>query len=414
MKQLGKKSLSGALWLGTLKVVIKLFSFAKIVVAARILSPAEIGLFGIVMLPYGLAEVATESGINQALIQTKKDETKYLGSAWLAFGLRGLLIAAGLWLVAPIVGQFYQQPELVDLIRWVAITPLIKGLMNPAVVLFRKNLEFKKEFAFQSFASVVESLATIGFLLLFRSVTALPLGVVAGGLAAWIASFAYGERFKSQVSFRQLKELYAYGKWVTLGTLLSYLTDQGDDLLVSKALGAGPLGLYQTAYKISNLPTTQGAGLIYQVIFPIFAKIQTETQRLKRGLVKAVGITAGLSLLFAAAVYLLAPWAIGLFLGEAWLKMLPALRVLLLFGITRPLISVSSALFDAVGRPQVATQMNLIKLLILAALLWPLTSSWGIVGTAWAVVTAQLLVYPWYWYQLHLYFTKASKIPSVV
>lgn len=413
MKYLAQKSLSGAFWLGLLKAVIKLFSFLKIVVAARILSPAEIGLFGIVMLPYGLAEVATESGINQALIQTKKDEKKYLGSAWLAFGLRGLFIAGLLWLAAPLISRFYQQ-DLTGMIRLVALTPLIKGLMNPAVVLFRKNLEFKKEFAFQSLASVAESLATIGFLLSFRSLMALPLGVVSGGAAALASSFVFTRIYRSKISWQQLKSLYAYGKWVTLGTLLSYLTDQGDDLLVSKALGAGPLGLYQTAYKISNLPTTQGAGLIYQVIFPIFAKIQTETERLKRGLLKAIGITAVLSLLFAGGVYWLAPWAVGLFLGEAWLAMLPALNVLLLFGITRPLISVSSALFDAVGRPQVATKMNLIKLIILAVLLWPLTRSWGIVGTAWAVVIAQLGVYPWYWYQLARYFNKAANTPSAV
>src|SRR3989338_10314069 len=116
MKHLGRIGLSGAFWLGLLKAVIKLFSFFKIVVAARILSPAEIGQFGIVMLPYGLAEVATESGINQALIQTKKDETKYLGSAWLAFGLRGLLIAVLLWLSAPGISRFYQQ-DLTGMIR---------------------------------------------------------------------------------------------------------------------------------------------------------------------------------------------------------------------------------------------------------------------------------------------------------
>ena len=413
MKHLGRIGLSGAFWLGLLKAVIKLFSFFKIVVAARILSPAEIGQFGIVMLPYGLAEVATESGINQALIQTKKDETKYLGSAWLAFGLRGLLIAVLLWLSAPGISRFYQQ-DLTGMIRLVAFTPLLKGLMNPAVVLFRKYLEFKKEFAFQALASVTESLATIGFLFYFKSLIALPLGVVSGGAAALILSFGFSRLYLAKVSWQQLQSLYAYGKWVTLGTLLAYLTDQGDDILVSKALGAGPLGLYQTAYKISNLPTTQGAGLVYQVIFPIFARIQTETERLRRGLLKAVSITAILSLIFAAGVYLLAPGAVKLFLGEAWLPMLPALKVLLLFGITRPLISVSSALFDAVGQPRVATQMNLIKLIILASCLWPLTQKLGIVGTAWAVVIAQVAVYPWYWYQLARYFNSRLNTGSVI
>ena len=99
---------------------------------------------------------------------------------------------------------------------------------------------------------------------------------------------------------------------MTVGTFLSFLTDQGDDFLVSKALGAQPLGLYQTAYKISNLPTTEGAGLIYQIIFPIFATIQTDIVRLKRGLIKALAVTFTLSGLFAAGVYLTAPFLVKL------------------------------------------------------------------------------------------------------
>ena len=78
MKHLMQKSFEGAFWLGLLKVVIKIFSLLKIVVAIRILTPQEIGAFGMIMLPYGLAEVATESGINQALVQTTKDTKRYL------------------------------------------------------------------------------------------------------------------------------------------------------------------------------------------------------------------------------------------------------------------------------------------------------------------------------------------------
>lgn len=399
MKYLTRKSFEGALWYGGLRLVIKIFSLIKLVVAARILTPNEIGLFGMIMLPYGLAEVMTESGINQALIQTKKDARQYLGSAWLAFIARGVLISSALWLAAPWVGRFFNADLTLGL-RLVALTPLIKGFVNPAVVLFRKQMQYPREFYFQAGASVFESAATIVLLVLLKSFTALPLGVVAGGAAALVLSFVLAGWQRSAVSLMKIKELYAYGKWVTLGTLISYVNDQGDDTLVGRSLGAGPLGFYQTAYKISSLPTTQGAGLVYQVIFPIFSSIQSETVRLKRGLIKALLLTAALSLAFALVVYLAAPWGVRLFLGEAWLGLIPALKVLLLYGLVRPLISVSSALFDATGKPQIATYMNLIKLAVLAALIWPLTSRWGIVGTAWAVVAAQALTLPWYAYRV--------------
>ncbi|MDZ4228975.1 MAG: oligosaccharide flippase family protein, partial [Patescibacteria group bacterium] len=213
-------------------------------------------------------------------------------------------------------------------------------------------------------------------------------------------SFLLTQVYRAKVSFAKLKELYAYGKWVTVGTFLSYVNDQGDDILVGKVLGAGSLGFYQTAYKISNLPTTQGAGLVYQIIFPLFSRIQTDMVRLKRGLIKSLLLTFSLSFAFAMAVWLTAPLAIRLLFGEKWLMMVPALNVLLLFGIMRPLVSVSSALFDAVGRPKVAMMMNLIKLAVLIVLIWPLTQKLAIVGTAWAVVLAQAMVYPYLIYKL--------------
>ncbi len=366
---------------------------------ARILSPTDLGWFGIVLLPYGLVEVMTESGINQALIQTKKEPKDYLSSAWLAFIFRGILIGGLLYLSAPLVSRFYGQ-DLNLLIRLISLTPVLKGLMNPAVVLFRRNLEFKKEFYFQALASVVESVATIFLVLSFKSLLALPLGVVSGGLAALIFSFIFAPVQLIKLSLNKIRELYHYGKWVTIGTFISYLNDQGDDFLVSKLLGAYPLGLYQTAYKISNLPTTQGAGLIYQVIFPIFSSIQSDKVRLRRGLLKSLLVTFGLSLVFAVSVYLTAPFFVKLFFGEVWLKMIPALNVLLIFGLTRPLISVGAAVFDARGEPRIPAEICLVKLLVMAALLYPLTKAYGIVGTAWSVGVAQISVYPLFIYKL--------------
>ena len=392
---LTQTSIQGAFWLGLLKVVIKAFSFVKLIVIARILTPFDLGLFGIIMLPYGLVEVATESGINQALVQSRKDHKLYLSSAWLAFIFRGVLLFSVLYLSAPFISRYYQQ-DLTLMIRLVALTPIFKGLANPGVIMFKKYFQYKQEFFYQAVISLSESIGTIVFCLWLKSVIALPLGVVIGGLTTLIISFLVTQFDWVKPQIKKIIELYRYGRWVTLGTFISYVNDQGDDFLVSKMLGANALGFYQTAYKISNLPTTQGAGLIYQVIFPLFSSIQRETVRLKRGLIKALLITFALSFGFSAVVYLLAPFLVNLFFGPAWLPLIPALNVLLLFGLTRPLISVSAAVFDAVGRPKTIAGLNLIRLLIMVVLLFPLTKTYGIVGTAWAVVIAQICVYPWF------------------
>jgi len=396
---LTRTSFKGAFWLGSLRLGIKVFSLLKLIIVARILSPEDFGLFGMVTIPYGLLEVATEPGINQALIQTRKNPKKYFSSAQIAFFLRGLGLFLILFLLAPLISKFYQR-DLTQAVRIIALAPLARGFINPAVILFRKNLQFSKEFSFQLTASVVESLATILYALKLKSMLALPLGVVTGAVTATILSYLMAQLSLSVVKWKKVAELYRYGRWVTLGSFLSYLNDQSDDFVVSKALGAQSLGYYQTAYKISNLPTTQGAGLIYQVVFPIFTSIQKNLQRLKRGILKSLTVTFILSISFGVLLYFLAPFFTRLILGEQWLPMIPALNVLILFGMARPLISVGVAYFDAIGQPQVAAKVNLIKFITLIILVIPLTRNLGIIGTAWSVVIAQFSVYPWFSYQL--------------
>ena len=396
---LTKKSLTGAFWLGGLRIGIKLFSIIKLIIVARILTPHDFGLFGMITIPYGLLEVATEPGMNQAMIQSKKKIKKYFSSAQAIFFIRGLAIFLVLFLLAPIISRFYNQ-DLTQAIRIIALAPLARGFINPAVILFRKTLNFKKQFSFQLLSSVIESLATIYFALRFKSMLALPLGVVSGALAATVLSYLLSKLTISKVSLKKIKSLYSYGKWVTIGTLASYLNDQGDDFVVSKVVGAQALGFYQNAYKISNLPTTQGASLIYQIVFPIFSQIQGSLDRLKRGVIKSILITLSFSLVFGLGLYLVAPTAIQYIFGEKWLPMIPALNILIIFGITRPVISVGSAFFDSIGQPKVSTTQAVIKLSVLAIVVYPFTKQLGIIGTAWSVVIAQLFVLPWFGYKL--------------
>lgn len=229
---------------------------------------------------------------------------------------------------------------------------------------------------------------------------ALPLGVVSGAMTTTFLSYLLIKFTWSKINLSAIKKLYQYGKWVTLGTLASYLNDQGDDFVVSKVLGAQPLGFYQNAYKISNLPTTQGASLVYQIVFPIFSQIQTKLDRLKRGVIKSLLITFSFSFSFGLFLFLTAPLIVKIIFGPQWLPMIPALNILIIFGIIRPLISVGSAFFDATGKPNVSTTQAIIKLVTLAVLVYPLTKNLGITGTAWSVVIAQVLVLPWFGYKL--------------
>ena len=398
--QYTRTAISGAAWLTAVKIFTKTFSVAKYFILARLVSPYEFGLAGVAFLVLGLIDTCTETGLIQAFIQLPKDEEKYTKTVWTTLAIRGLLITFLMLITSSLVNHIYA-PGTIHLTVLASAALFIKGLANPNVMLLRKYALYHKEFLFQVIPSFTDSVFTILFAWFFRNGLALILGTLMGTFTATIMSYFLSQKFRSQFSYLRLKSLYSYGRWITVGGVLSYFTEKSDDLVVGKILGPFQLGLYQMAYRVSNAPTTEGAGLIYQVVFPLFSRLQNEPVRLKRGVAKILGLNFLLSLSFALVIYLALPVFIPIVLTPAWIPIIPVVNLMLIFGIIRCHISTGLAYFDAVGRPEVATLAGLFKLVGLVILVIPLTRGFGLIGTAWSVVLSQAVVAPWFFYRLY-------------
>jgi lipopolysaccharide exporter len=169
------------------------------------------------------------------------------------------------------------------------------------------------------------------------------------------------------------------------------LITQGDALVVGKLLGATMLGFYQMAYRISNVPATEITHVFSQVLYPAYSKLQDNVSRLREAFMKGLQVIAFISFPVAGLIFILAPDFTIIFLGEKWMPMVPAMQVLAVAGLVRSLAAVSGHVFYAVGKPGIDTRLQVVRCVILAVLIYPLTVRWGIVGSAFAVF-ANILV----------------------
>jgi len=87
-----RKTVKGLSWMGALRVVTRGFTYARTIILARLLVPAQFGVFGVASLALGFLEVITETGVNVFLIQEKAELKEYVDTAWLVSILRGILI----------------------------------------------------------------------------------------------------------------------------------------------------------------------------------------------------------------------------------------------------------------------------------------------------------------------------------
>jgi O-antigen/teichoic acid export membrane protein len=216
---------------------------------------------------------------------------------------------------------------------------------------------------------------------------------MAGAVVHVIASYIlHPYRPRPRLEWAKTRELFRYGKWVLGSRALEYLVHHLDDLLVGRLLGAAGLGLYRMAYNMSELATTEITHVAGQVLFPAYSKLQERRNDLRRAYLKAMHLLALLSFPIAGGFFFLARTFTQLILGAKWLPMVTALQILLVWGLVRSIGAASGALFSGMGRPDLNTKLQFVKMVFLAALIYPMTTTWGITGAAVAVLIADLPV----------------------
>ncbi|TFG44262.1 MAG: lipopolysaccharide biosynthesis protein [Bacteroidia bacterium] len=385
-ENLSQRAVKSGVWVFLLRVVQQLFSLARLVILARILAPHDFGLMGIALLSMATLETFSQTGFQQALIQKKHDIKPYLDSAWTFLIMRGIILFAILYLIAPYAATFFDAPEAKPIIQVIGLSVIFQAFTNIGVIHFQKELEFNKQFVYQLSGTLIDFVVAIVAVLILGNVWALVFGLLAGKAAMLVVSYLiHPYRPHLRFDIGKAKELFGYGKWILGSSVLVFLVTQGDDILVGKLVGVTALGFYQMAYVISNLPATQITHVISQITFPLYSKIQDDIPVLRSTYLKILQLTAFISIPLACFIFVLSSDFTMIFLGEKWMPMVPAMQLLAFAGMVRSIAATGGPIFHAVGKPKIDTMMQIIRLFILAILIYPLTINWGIFGASVAV-----------------------------
>ncbi|MBA7480092.1 Lipopolysaccharide biosynthesis protein WzxC [subsurface metagenome] len=394
-ESLSEKTVKGGFWVFSLRITDRLFQLIRTIILARLLSPNDFGVFGIALLVLSTLDTFSQAGFQQAIIQKKGETKHFLNTAWTVGLIRGFIIAGVVFFLAKPAAVFFEAPAAENILRIIGISIILQSLNNIAVLYFQKELQFHKFFKYQFLGTIADVTVAITFAFLLKSVWALVFGLLAGNLVRCIMSYIiepYRPRFRFNRS--QAKELFGFGKWILGSSILIFLTTQGDDIFVGKLLGVTMLGFYQMAYRISNMPATEIAHVISRVTFPAYSKLQDNIPKLRKAYLKVLQLTAFLSFPIAGLIFVLAPDFTRIFLGEKWIPMVPAMQVLVFWGLIRSIGATKGPIYQAVGKPGVATKLQFVRLILLVIIIYPFTIKWGILGTSLAVLLSILPVEP--------------------
>lgn len=383
----------GMVWVGLSTVIVKSLSLLVTIILARLLKPNDFGLFGMALLFINMLSLFRDFGFDSALIQTKHDIEKAANTIFPIIMGIGFVLFSLCLLGAPFFAGFYNQRPIESMVRILAFTFIIYAIGVVPTSIMSKKMAFKRLFLPEVGSVIVYAGMTIYFSYFGFGAWSLVYGYFASVATNTLLTYSVCPwRPKWQFNREIARDLFRYGRNVLATSIVVFLLTQGDNLVVGKLLGATALGFYLLAYNISNMPTLNISQVIQKVVFPAYSKLQDDKEKLREGYLMILSFCALLIMPLSIGLFILAPDIITVLLGQKWLPMLPALRVLCIFGLIRPFGGIAGTLINSVGKPEILKRVSTVQLIIMAIIIYPLSKIYGIFGTSLAVTLA--IVFP--------------------
>jgi len=360
-------------------------------VLARILSPSDFGLMGMIMIVIGFAQTFADMGLSNAIIHRQDIESGNLSSFFWANVLSGILLFLLVVLVRPLVVGFFEEPRLSSYLLLAAFIFLITPVGQLFTTLLRKEMEFNTLSKIEIAGAVVYSVSTIALASAHYGVLSLVLGQLIRSLFTVLCLFAvFRKRWMPRFHFSldEIRSCLSFGAFQMGERAMNYLTANIDYIIIGRILGPTALGFYTLAYNLMIVPLTKINPIITRVAFPTFAKIQNDPSRLQRGYCKASKYISTVTFPMLVGMFAVAPEFVNLVYGPKWEPSIVVLQVLCLVGVFKCLGNPVGSILLAKGRADIGFYIN-VSVVTLIALAAFIGTRWGIYGVAVAILLLQ-------------------------
>ncbi|MBU2894681.1 lipopolysaccharide biosynthesis protein [Colwellia sp. D2M02] len=393
MDALNKKIAIGAGWAVFTKFLVKSLGLISTVILARLLAPEDFGVIAMCMIVVAFLEVFTSFGFDLNIIQKDNVTNKTLNSAWTLKLIMGLILSTVLVSVSGLVATYYNDQRVEELVLAVALLPFITAVQNIGFVLYRKELDLAKEFPLEVYSKLFSFVITIGFTFYLENYWALVIGMYANAIAKTFMSFLM-HPYRPKLELSEAKELFKFSKWLLLNNLLIFFNHKVTDIIVGKQSSAEQLGYYTVGYEISNLPTTELLFPLSRSIFPGYAKLKNDIEKLRVTFLKITEIIIFVSAPVSVGISICSPEIVQLGLGDQWQPIIPIIAILSLYGFSRCAVQNIGTVFVVIGKPNIPSLISLVRIIFIIPLLLYFVERSGALGASLVILFVSLITMP--------------------
>jgi O-antigen/teichoic acid export membrane protein len=388
---LKQTALKGVFWSTLQQFSNQIIGFGVSVVLARLLLPEEFGLIAMLAIFMGIGSSLIDSGLTQSLIRTVNPDDRDFSTVFYFNLVGSVIVYAILALTAPLIADFYNQPELTPIVRIYGVVFIINAFGAIQITRLTKLMDFKTQMMVATPSLIISGI--VGILMAFNGygVYSLVWSRIAQYLAETLQLW-YWSKWRPLWLFSRLKfkQHFNFGFKLLLSGMLETLFVNSYTLIIGKFFAPAQVGFYSKADGLKMLPVKVISSIVKKTTYPLFAEVQNDDQRLKdiyRRIMQMVIFIITPTLIFIAV---LAEPIFRFLYTEKWLPAVPYFQILCVAGILHPIHSYNLQILNVKGRSDLFLKLEVIKKILLVIVII-VGLQFGIYGLLYGAVISSLL-----------------------
>lgn len=307
--------------------------FANTIIMARLLTPADFGIVGMVTIFISFLVMFKDAGLSTATIQSKTINKEQVSTLFwinvtISFGL-GIVV----FLCSPLVAAFYKKAELTAVTAVLSISFVLQGLNIQHNALLQKHLKFTA-MALKEIISLVFSMVVAIVMALFGfRYWALVGGAIAKTMASNVLTFyACPWIPEKPQKGTGVRAFLRFGGHLTGSNFVGFFSRHLDSVLIGKFIGAEPLGLYSRAFRLVMGPLSQIRGPLTNLSLPVLSSLIDNPERYRSYFRQLLDVSISLTLPISVYCFLEGEFLISTLLGQQWIAAIPLFKILSVAG----------------------------------------------------------------------------------
>ena len=362
---LREKTVKGVGWSAADNLSQHAVTFLVSIVLARLLTPDDYGLIGIVTIFTLVSQALINAGFTSALIRKKDATDDDYNTVFIVNLGMSILLYAIIFLASPSIADFFNRQELISLVRVTSLGMIIGALALVQQTRLTKRIDFKSQTVITLTASVLSGLvgivmAIVGFGVWALVAQQLSLQAIKT-VGLWIVNRWVPKLHFSSNSF---KELFGFGWKMMLSSLLDTVWKELYQVVVGKFYSPATLGQYTRSKQFATLFSRNLTSVIQRVTYPVLSNIQDDKERMisaYRRIIKTTMFITAISMFFLGAI---SEPLLYCLIGPKWHEAATYLPLICFSGSLYPLHAINLNMLQVQGRSDLFLGLEIIKKII--------------------------------------------------